>query len=632
MLVGRALAANVHLRPLHAADSFSGRSCPPLTLPSRGAHSHIRSSSGSRPAAGAVMDMREGPLDRRSGRTPRVTSPAGVRLTTAQRLGAVVGMAAIVLLLGLLAYGGISSTFSSRASVIATHHAIEATDAVLQDITEAETGQRGFLITGDEGYLQPYHAALERLAADRALLRKLASTDVVQRRGLDSLSAALDDKVAELARTIGIMRAKGAEAARAEVDTHLGQHKMETIRTLLRNVAAHQQNLLEQRIAASERNYRIVRAVVVAGTVTAIVIALMLNMLLTRFANAQADSARRLDEQNKELGDANRKLGDIMVELELQNQQLQDQAVEMESQQSHLQEQATELEAQSEELRSTIEQLEHQTAVAEEARATAEEANRAKSLFLTTMSHELRTPLNAIGGYVDLLTLEIRGPLVAAQREDLRRIKKSGQHLLALINDILNLAKIESGQLDLHIRDVSLAAVFENVDALVAPQFNTKKITYDFPRCDPSLRVRADGDKLQQILLNILSNACKFTDAGGRVTVECDVKGDGTNGADALVAIAVHDTGRGIAENKLERIFEPFVQIDRHLTGESQQGVGLGLAISRDLARSMSGDLVAESEVGGGTTFVLTIPRASSVALALPPLSSRESTDPLSAA
>ena len=160
--------------------------------------------------------------------------------------------------------------------------------------------------------------------------------------------------------------------------------------------------------------------------------------------------------------------------------------------------------------------------IAEEATKSAEEANRAKSLFLTTMSHELRTPLNAIGGYVDLLALEIRGPLVDAQREDLRRIKKSGQHLLSLINDILNLAKIESGQLDLHIRDVSLAAVFENVDTLVAPQFNSKNIAYVFPQCDPALRVRADSDKLQQILLNVLSNACKFTDEGGRVTVECD--------------------------------------------------------------------------------------------------------------
>jgi signal transduction histidine kinase len=580
--------------------------------------------------------MRSGPSDRRSGRAVRVPGTVGVRLTTLQRLGATGGIAVIVLLLGLLTYAGVSGTRTARANVSNTHRAIEATQSVLQDIIDAETGQRGFLLTADEGYLEPYHEALDRLAADRSLLRTLASGDPVQRRDLDSLSGALDAKVAELASTIAIMRTRGFDAAQREVDTHLGQRKMEVIRGSLKAIAARQQNLLEQAIARSERKYRVVNAIVIAGTVTAIVIALMLNTILTRFANAQADAARRLDTQNRELDDTNHKLSELTVELEQQNQQLQEQAMEMESQQAHLQEQAAELESRSEELRALVEQLEQQTAlaekareVAEEATRSAEEANRAKSLFLTTMSHELRTPLNAIGGYVDLLALEIRGPLVEAQREDLRRIKKSGQHLLSLINDILNLAKIESGQIDLHIRDVSLATVFENVDTLVAPQFNSKGIAYVFPQCDPTLHVRADGDKLQQILLNVLSNACKFTDAGGRVTVECDVKTEGADGTGPLVAIAVRDTGRGIAQNKLEKIFEPFVQIDRHLTGVSQQGVGLGLAISRDLARSMSGDLVAESVPGIGTTFVLTIPRADAVRMELPPAPSRASTDPL---
>ena len=585
------------------------------------------------------MDTRAGPSDRRTGPTGSVAAPVGVRLTALQRLGATGGIAGIVLLLGLLTYGGLSSTRAARADVAKTHRAVEATQSVLQDIVDAETGQRGFLLTSDEGYLEPYHAALNRLAADRVLLRTLAASDPVQTHDLDSLSTAIDAKVAELASTIEIMRTRGYQATRIEVDTHLGQRKMEVIRGALHDVATRQQALLEQAIARSDRKFRIVEAIVIAGTITAIVIALMLNTLLTRFANAQADSARRLDVQNRELGYTNQKLGELTVELELQNQQLQEQAVEMESQQAHLEEQATELEMQSEQLRTTIEQLEHQTSlaekareVAEEATRSAEEANRAKSLFLTTMSHELRTPLNAIGGYVDLLALEIRGPLVDAQREDLRRIKKSGQHLLSLINDILNLAKIESGQLDLHVRDVSLAVVFENVDTLVAPQFNSKGIAYVFPQCDPMLHVRADSDKLQQILLNVLSNACKFTGAGGRVTVACDTKADGDHGSGAMVSIAVRDTGRGIAQDKLEKIFEPFVQIDRHLTGVSQQGVGLGLAISRDLARSMSGDLVAESVMGAGTMFVLTIPRAGAVSGDLAPSPTRASTDPISTA
>jgi signal transduction histidine kinase len=558
--------------------------------------------------------------------------PAGVQLTTVQRVAATGGIAGIVLLLGVLTFGGLASTRSARAKVLSTHRAIEAAQSVLQDVTNAETGQRGFLITANERYLEPYHVALGRLAVDTALLRTLVDTDVVQKHELDSLSTAVDVKVAELARTINIMRTKGADAARAEVDTHVGQRKMEDIRGVLRHIAARQQTLLEQRIAESDRNYRIVGVIVVAGTFTVIVIALMLNTLLTRFAVTQSAAARRLDAQNVELADANRLLSEQTMELELQNQQLQDQAVEMESQHLHLQEQASELEMQSEELTATVDQLQQQTSLAEEATSRAEDANRAKSLFLTTMSHELRTPLNAIGGYVDLLTLEIRGPLVEAQREDLRRIKKSGQHLLSLINDILNLAKIESGQLDLHIRDAPLAPVFEDVDALVAPQFEAKKIRYAYPRCDPALRVRADTEKLQQILLNVLSNACKFTEEGGNVTVECQADPNPLSNARDLVEIHIRDSGRGIARNKLEKIFEPFVQIDRHLTGVSQQGVGLGLAISRDLARSMSGDLVAESMPGVGTTFTITLPRgARSVSVESPPLPAPGSSDAASA-
>ena len=298
------------------------------------------------------MDTRAGPADRRSGRTVRVPTPVGVRLTTLQRLGATGGIAVIVSLLGLLAYGGLTSTRSAREGVISTHRAIEATQSVLQDVTNAETGQRGFLLSGDERYLAPYHAALNRLDADTALLRTLAGGDPVQKGELDSLSRAVETKLSELSLTISLMRAKGSTVARAEVDADRGKHAMDDIRELLRNVATRQQSLLDQHIAESERHYDLADAVIVAGTIAAIVIALMLNTLLTRFANAQADGARRLNAQNRELSDTNQKLSELTFELELQNQQLQEQAAEMESQQSHLQEQATELEMQSEELTS----------------------------------------------------------------------------------------------------------------------------------------------------------------------------------------------------------------------------------------------------------------------------------------
>jgi len=451
----------------------------------------------------------------------------------------------------------------------------------------------------------------------------------VHKRQLDSLSKRIDGKLSELAVTIEIARKGGPDSARAEVLTNRGKVAMDDIRGVLGQLSARQDALLAERIAASDRHYRVVTITDVAGTSVAVLLALLLNIMLTRYADGQAVAARMLFAQNSELSYANKLLGEQTMELELQNQQLQDQTVELESQQMQLEEQASELEMQAEELVTSVDELQQQSSAAEEARARAEDAtaraedaSQAKSLFLTTMSHELRTPLNAIGGYADLLAMEIRGPLVEAQKDDLRRIKKSGQHLLSLINDILNLAKIESGQLDLRICDVSLATVLEDVDALVTPQFGAKGIKYIYPRCNASLRVRADSEKLQQILLNLLSNACKFTDAGGRVSVECDALSDAEADQRATVALRVRDSGRGIASDKLEEIFEPFVQIDRHLTGSSQQGVGLGLAISRDLARSMSGDLMAESELGVGTTFVLTLPRGTS-GVALPAVTAR---------
>jgi PAS domain S-box-containing protein len=235
------------------------------------------------------------------------------------------------------------------------------------------------------------------------------------------------------------------------------------------------------------------------------------------------------------------------------------------------------------------------------ARRDAEAANRAKAEFLATMSHELRTPLNAIAGYTDLLSMGVRGPVNDDQLEDLRRVKKSAQHLLSLINDILNFARLEAGQVELHIDTVAMHDVLAGVEALVAPQVREKRLRYDYRECDPSLRARADDEKVRQILLNLLTNAVKFTDAGGQITVSCGRHGD-------RVRVEVADTGRGIPPERLETIFEPFVQIDRHLTHESQQGVGLGLAISRDLARAMGGDLTVRSEARVGSTFRLELP------------------------
>jgi PAS domain S-box-containing protein len=239
---------------------------------------------------------------------------------------------------------------------------------------------------------------------------------------------------------------------------------------------------------------------------------------------------------------------------------------------------------------------------AEAARGDAEKASRAKGEFLAIMSHELRTPLNAIGGYAELMEMGLRGTITPEQRADLARIQASQRHLLGLINQVLNYTRIETGTVQYELANVAVSEALASAEALVVPQVRARGLTYVVGGCDPALLVRADRDKLQQIMLNLLTNAIKFTEAGGELRVECAARG-------ALVDIMVQDTGIGIASDKLTQVFEPFVQVDQRLT-RPHEGVGLGLAISRDLARGMGGDLSATSSVGVGSRFTLALPAA----------------------
>ena len=236
-----------------------------------------------------------------------------------------------------------------------------------------------------------------------------------------------------------------------------------------------------------------------------------------------------------------------------------------------------------------------------EARAEAERANRAKSEFLAVMSHELRTPLNAIGGYTELLEMELRGPLTPQQRHDLERIRQSQVHLLGLINEVLSYARLETGSVHYDHADVAVHDVFASAGALVEPQAQAKEIQLTIHPPPAGLSAFADGEKVRQILVNLLSNAVKFTDRGGHVQLS-------SRESDGFVDILVRDDGMGIPADQLERIFQPFVQVRSGLT-RTAEGAGLGLAISRDLARGMGGDLKATSEPGVGSEFVLRLPR-----------------------
>lgn len=277
-------------------------------------------------------------------------------------------------------------------------------------------------------------------------------------------------------------------------------------------------------------------------------------------------------------------LASLNAELREANQRLEESGVELEAQADELLRQA----AERDELLMR-ERL---------AREEAERANRAKFDFLAVMSHELRTPLNAIGGYAQMLELGISGPFT--EQQALQRIQTSQRHLLGLINDILNFAKLDAGQVAINITEFDLRPLLEEVESMVVPQVRDRQLEFTVRLSAGSHVVRADQEKVRQILLNLVSNAIKFTQPGG--SIDLSARRDGTT-----LVVEATDTGRGIPADRLPAIFEPFVQVQRELNAPDKQGIGLGLAISRDLARKMGGDLSARSTVGEGSTFTLTL-------------------------
>ncbi len=254
---------------------------------------------------------------------------------------------------------------------------------------------------------------------------------------------------------------------------------------------------------------------------------------------------------------------------------------------------------------------------AERARADAEDANRAKSGFLANMSHEIRTPINAIIGYTDLIEMGIGGEVSEQQRAQLQRIRLSSQHLLGLINEILDFAKVESGQLTTRTESVRISDVVGEALALIQPQAAKAGLEVENQAAEGCpFAFRGDLDRVRQVLANLLSNAVKFTDTGGTIRVECGVEespGSAHLSGDGPWAfVRVQDTGSGVPAGQEEAIFEPFVQGESGHT-RTRGGTGLGLAISRHLARAMEGDITLRSEPGQGSAFTLWLPAAAMV-------------------
>ena len=294
----------------------------------------------------------------------------------------------------------------------------------------------------------------------------------------------------------------------------------------------------------------------------------------------------------RDLEEARDRIQEQAVELESQAEELQTQAM-------HLEDQAVELERQVEEAQLLNEELISTNQELEAARQEAERASSAKSQFLTVMSHELRTPMNAIVGYTDLLDQEIAGPVNEKQKMHLSRIRASTSHLLGLINQVLSLARIEAGREEIAIEETDIADAVGQVASMMEPLVQRKSLSLKI-EIDPDVpTIDTDAGKLRQILMNLVSNAVKFTREGTiRITASKE-------GEDLLISVS--DTGVGIRPEHLDRIFGAFEQLERELSSEAE-GTGLGLAVSRELATLMGGELRAESEFGKGSRFTLRLP------------------------
>ena len=443
---------------------------------------------------------------------------------------------------------------------------------VLADVRDAEVGQRGYLMTGDSAYLQPYTRGVDAVRVDAAEIIRLTRDNPLQSKRANLLAGLITRRTDRLRNNLQLSVDGFRDSAIANARLDTGRVLMDSLRSTVAVMTATEDTLLLRRQENQRRQENLTILIVVAGALLAAGFALLMNMMMRGIT-------RELQRNTAALTSQNEKLAEQALELEQQSHHLQEQAIELEMQRDELKEASVELEARTE---------------------AAENANRAKSDFLRAMSHELRTPLNAIGGYAQLIELGIRGPVTPEQHEDLSRITRSQRHLLSLINDILNYAKIEAGHVNYETLDISVHEMILAMDELVRPQMLAKHITYECDAGPQDLLVRVDPEKTLQVMLNLLSNAVKFTPSDGLIKVWVAQN-------DGMAEIHVRDSGVGIAADRLEAIFEPFVQVGRTLSGASE-GTGLGLSISRDLARGMKGDLLVESELGRGSTFTLILP------------------------
>jgi signal transduction histidine kinase/ActR/RegA family two-component response regulator len=430
--------------------------------------------------------------------------------------------------------------------LVHTQEVLTALEALQSTVTDAETGQRGFVLTGREPYLIPYQEARASLAARLARLRSLIADNPVQRASLPLLEGKIQAKLAELGETIELRRKGGLAAALPVVESDRGAALMSSIREVVAGMKAEEKRLLTLRVRESERSAVTVQATMWVANLVAIFLLAAFTALAFRRLAEEVRSARILAEHRDRF--------------EREQQRL----------------------AEGERL----------------ARVQAEEANRSKDEFLATVSHELRNPLNAIAGWTVILRSGPADPL--ASRHAAEVIERNARALTRIVEDILDVSRIVTGKLHLEPRETELTPVVRAAVEAVRPAAEAKRIEIETDLA-PAGPVWGDPDRLQQVVWNLVANAVKFTPKDGKVEVRLHRIG-------SQVEIVVSDDGPGIPEDLLPHVFDRFRQADSSST-RRHGGLGLGLAIVRHLVELHGGTVaVASGSDGLGTTFTVSLP------------------------